>query len=144
MGQGFHGGWARVSLNGHGVPTGTPFSIADQLDVVAQIFRLLGHQHVKERPALAVAGEDAIRLQPFVVADEIGERDVRHLRTLEIADALLKSSHLRVGNHLIVSPNVASTDPQRWIKLRKVFTDNLGRYLKKEPLANLVDGQGAY
>lgn len=57
---------------------------------------------------------------------------------------LPENSRLWNAPNLIVSPNVASTDPQRWVKLRKVFTDNLGRYLKKEPLANLVDGQGAY
>jgi phosphoglycerate dehydrogenase-like enzyme len=46
--------------------------------------------------------------------------------------------------NLIISPNIAQTDPQRWSKLRNVFTENLKRYLQGEPLANRVDGQGAY
>lgn len=41
--------------------------------------------------------------------------------------------------NLILSPGVASTDPQRWHKLRDVFTANLGRYLRGEPLQNVVE-----
>ena len=40
--------------------------------------------------------------------------------------------------NLIISPNIASTDPQRWTKLRQVFVDNLGRYLQGNPMLNLV------
>jgi len=46
--------------------------------------------------------------------------------------------------NLIISPNIAQTDPQRWAKLRNVFTENLKRHLRGEVLANRVDGQGAY
>jgi phosphoglycerate dehydrogenase-like enzyme len=57
---------------------------------------------------------------------------------------LPENSRLWNAPNLIISPNVASTDPQRWLKLRQVFTGNLSRYLKKETLVNMVDSQGAY
>lgn len=40
--------------------------------------------------------------------------------------------------NLIISPGVASADPQRWQKLAKVFRGNLERYLAGQPLANIV------
>lgn len=46
--------------------------------------------------------------------------------------------------NLIVSPGIAQTDPQRWQKLRKVFTDNLECYLQGAPLEKIVDGKGTY
>lgn len=58
------------------------------------------------------------------------------------ANPLPKESALWDAPNLIISPNIASTDPQRWLKLRQVFTDNLGRHLKGSPLANVVDGNG--
>mgnify|MGYP003346223586 CR=1 FL=1 len=57
---------------------------------------------------------------------------------------LPENSPLWNAPNLIISPNVASTDPLRWQSLRKVFADNLGRWIKNAPLVNLVDGQGAY
>jgi phosphoglycerate dehydrogenase-like enzyme len=42
--------------------------------------------------------------------------------------------------NLIVSPNVAQGDPQRWKKLKTVFSDNLARYLSGQPMVNLVNG----
>jgi phosphoglycerate dehydrogenase-like enzyme len=60
------------------------------------------------------------------------------------ASPLPENARLWDAPNLIISPNVASTDPERWWKLRRVFTDNLGRWQKEAPLANLVDGQGAY
>jgi len=57
---------------------------------------------------------------------------------------LPKDSALWDAPNLIISPNIASTDPQRWLKLKQVFTDNLGRYLKGSPMANIVDGNGGY
>ncbi len=41
--------------------------------------------------------------------------------------------------NLILSPGIAQTDPQRWRKLRKVFTNNLARHLEGAPLENVVD-----
>lgn len=42
--------------------------------------------------------------------------------------------------NLIISPNIAHSDPARWNKLREVFIDNLGRYLTGVPLINVVGG----
>lgn len=53
-------------------------------------------------------------------------------------------SELWDAPNLIVSPGVASTDPLRWRKLRKVFTDNLARRIEGAPMHNIVDGAGAY
>jgi phosphoglycerate dehydrogenase-like enzyme len=60
------------------------------------------------------------------------------------ANPLPPTSPLWDAPNLIISPNVAQTDPLRWSKLRNVFTENLKRYLQGETLANRVDGQGAY
>lgn len=57
---------------------------------------------------------------------------------------LPEGSPLWSAPNLIISPGIAQTDPLRWKKLRKVFTDNLARYLQGEPMKNIVDGQGAY
>lgn len=46
--------------------------------------------------------------------------------------------------NLIISPNIAQGDRQRWHKLKDVFTGNLQRYLKGDPLMNIVGGAGAY
>jgi phosphoglycerate dehydrogenase-like enzyme len=46
--------------------------------------------------------------------------------------------------NLIISPNVAQGDPQRWQKLKNVFTDNLERYLPGQPMANVVNGANTY
>jgi phosphoglycerate dehydrogenase-like enzyme len=46
--------------------------------------------------------------------------------------------------NLIISPNVAQTDPKRWQKLRKVFTDNLASYLPGRPMTNVVNAEGSY
>jgi len=53
-------------------------------------------------------------------------------------------SELWDAPNLIISPGIAQTDPLRWQKLRKVFTQNLERYLKGAPMHNIVDGDGAY
>lgn len=42
--------------------------------------------------------------------------------------------------NLIVSPNIAQGDPQRWQKLRAVFTGNLERYLTGRDMMNIVGG----
>jgi phosphoglycerate dehydrogenase-like enzyme len=60
------------------------------------------------------------------------------------ANPLPPESTLWDAPNLIISPNIAQTDPQRWAKLRNVFTENLKRHLRGEVLANRVDGQGAY
>jgi phosphoglycerate dehydrogenase-like enzyme len=43
--------------------------------------------------------------------------------------------------NLIVSPNIAQGDPQRWQKLRTVFTGNLERYLNGGEMMNVVTGR---
>lgn len=60
------------------------------------------------------------------------------------ANPLPTTSPLWDAPNLIISPNIAQTDPLRWSKLRNVFTENLKRHLRGEALANRVDGQGAY
>ncbi|HEY4134161.1 MAG TPA: D-2-hydroxyacid dehydrogenase [Alphaproteobacteria bacterium] len=57
---------------------------------------------------------------------------------------LPKDSPLWDAPNLIISPNVAQTDPQRWQKLRQMFIDNLGRRLQGAAMHNVVDRQGAY
>ena len=42
--------------------------------------------------------------------------------------------------NLIISPNIASIDPQRWQKLKSVFTDNLTKYQLGKPMTNAVGG----
>lgn len=45
--------------------------------------------------------------------------------------------------NLIISPGIASGDPQRWQKMRKIFTDNLSRYLPGQPMENIVSEASA-
>ncbi len=59
------------------------------------------------------------------------------------ANPLPAESPLWDAPNLIISPGIASSDPQRWQKLRKVFTDNLARYLPGQPMANTVNGTDA-
>jgi phosphoglycerate dehydrogenase-like enzyme len=47
-------------------------------------------------------------------------------------------------SNLIISPGIAQTDPLRWQKLRKVFTENLAHYLAGAPMEKIVDGERAY
>ena len=46
--------------------------------------------------------------------------------------------------NLIISPNVAQGDPQRWQKLKAIFTHNLGQFLSGKPMTNIVNGTTAY
>jgi phosphoglycerate dehydrogenase-like enzyme len=46
--------------------------------------------------------------------------------------------------NLIISPNIAQGDRQRWRKLRDVFTENLQRYLNGGALMNIVGDAGVY
>jgi phosphoglycerate dehydrogenase-like enzyme len=46
--------------------------------------------------------------------------------------------------NLIISPNIAQGDRQRWQKLKDIFTENLRRYLKGDPLMNIVGEAGGY
>lgn len=59
------------------------------------------------------------------------------------ASPLPADSPLWDAPNLIISPNVAQSDPQRWQKLRKVFTDNLERHLTGAPRLNVVNGGSA-
>jgi phosphoglycerate dehydrogenase-like enzyme len=56
---------------------------------------------------------------------------------------LPEDSELWDAPNLIISPSVAQTDPQRWQKLKKVFTDNLDRHLQGAAMENIVDAKGA-
>jgi phosphoglycerate dehydrogenase-like enzyme len=57
---------------------------------------------------------------------------------------LPQDSPLWDAPNLIISPNIAQSDPRRWEKLKQVFSDNLTSYLKGAAMANVVDGKGAY
>lgn len=46
--------------------------------------------------------------------------------------------------NLIISPNIAHGDRQRWRKLKEIFTDNLQRYLDGGTLVNVVGNTGIY
>jgi phosphoglycerate dehydrogenase-like enzyme len=48
------------------------------------------------------------------------------------------------ASNLIISPNIAQGDRQRWRKLKDIFTENLRRYLKGDPLMNIVGAAGGY
>ena len=54
------------------------------------------------------------------------------------ANPLPADSGLWDAPNLIISPNVASSDPQRWQKLRTVFTSNLTQHLQGKPMVNIV------
>lgn len=57
------------------------------------------------------------------------------------ANPLPEQSDLWESPNLIISPGIGQSDPLRWRKLQKFFTDNMERYLKSEPMINLVEGK---
>ena len=46
--------------------------------------------------------------------------------------------------NVILSPGLASDDPDKWLMQRGVFVDNLGRFLRGEELRNVVDATQGY
>ena len=46
--------------------------------------------------------------------------------------------------NIIISPGLASEDPDKWKMQRALFVDNLGRFLRGEELRNVVDAAQGY